>query len=668
MKGMFYPRLAVTGILKNKKTYFPYILTCVGMIMMYYIITFLSAEESISLLRGGPQIQTLLNIGRGVLALFSVIFLFYTNSFLIKNRKREFGLYNILGMDKKNIGSIMVWETVIIFLISLIAGILCGILFSKFAQLAIINFMKEEPTGKFSVSPSMITSTFLIYAAAFALILLNGLRQIHLSNPIDLLHSTNQGEKQPRANYITAILGITALAGGYYMANTIENLMMALNYFFIAVILVIIGTYLLFISGSVAILKMLRRKKSYYYKSNHFIAVSSMVFRMKRSGAGLASICILSTAVLVMISSTSSLFIGSEDALQTLHPKDIVIDADSIENKYIDEIQKNTNSILQNYNLSPINENEYRSLDVTGYKTGSKVSFDQSIIDSDDFNMNNLAMLCIIPLEDYNKYTNESKTLEKNEIMIYCENSSYKYDTFELENINNFEVKEKLSKFPFKNMSAMISVVSRMWVIVPDMDVLNNIYQLQLEQYGDQASDLTYYYGFDIDCDDNTQIAVYNELQERNSGLGIKTDCISFVNKRADYYGMHGGLFFLGIFLGIICIAATVLIMYYKQITEGYEDRNRFEIMQKVGMTKGEIKKSIHSQMLTVFLLPLIGSAINIIAAFNIIKYLLNMFGLFNTPLFIASSAISFIVFVVFYIVMYIITSRAYYKIVCENN
>ena len=200
------------------------------------------------------------------------------------------------------------------------------------------------------------------------------------------------------------------------------------------------------------------------------------------------------------------------------------------------------------------------------------------------------------------------------------------------------------------------------------MDVLNNIYQLQLEQYGDQASDLTYYYGFDIDCDDNTQIAVYNELQERNSGLGIKTDCISFVNKRADYYGMHGGLFFLGIFLGIICIAATVLIMYYKQITEGYEDRNRFEIMQKVGMTKGEIKKSIHSQMLTVFLLPLIGSAINIIAAFNIIKYLLNMFGLFNTPLFIASSAISFIVFAVFYIVMYIITSRAYYKIVCENN
>ena len=219
MKGMFYPRLAVTGILKNKKTYFPYILTCVGMIMMYYIITFLSAEESISLLRGGPQIQTLLNIGRGVLALFSVIFLFYTNSFLIKNRKREFGLYNILGMDKKNIGSIMVWETVIIFLISLIAGILCGMLFSKFAQLAIINFMKEEPTGKFSVSPSMITSTFLIYAAAFALILLNGLRQIHLSNPIDLLHSTNQGEKQPRANYITAILGITALAGGYYMAS-----------------------------------------------------------------------------------------------------------------------------------------------------------------------------------------------------------------------------------------------------------------------------------------------------------------------------------------------------------------------------------------------------------------------------------------------------------------
>lgn len=663
---MFYPRLAVTGILKNKKTYFPYILTCIGMIMMYYIITFLSIEDSISMLRGGPQIQSLLDIGRGVLALFSVIFLFYTNSFLIKNRKREFGLYNILGMDKKNIGGIMIWETVIIFLISLISGILCGMLFSRFAQLAIIRFMKEGPIGDFTVSVSMITSTFLIYAAAFSLILLNGLRQIHLSNPIDLLHSTNQGEKQPRANYITAIFGITALVGGYYMANSIENLMMAINYFFIAVILVIIGTYLLFISGSVAILKLLRKKKSYYYKSNHFIAVSSMVFRMKRSGAGLASICILSTAVLVMISSTSSLFIGSEDALNTLHPKDIVIDSDSIDNKNIDEIQKNTNSILQNYNLSPINENEYRSLEVTGYKTGNKISFDQSIIDSDNFNMSNLAMLCIIPLEDYNKYTNESNTLDKDQIMIYYENSNYKYNTIDFENINKFEIKEKLSKFPFKNMSAMISVVSRMWIIVPDMEILNNIYQFQLEQYEDQASNLKYYYGFDLDCDDNIQTAVYNELQERNSNIGTKTDCTSFVIKRADYYGMHGGLFFLGIFLGIICIAATVLIMYYKQITEGYEDRNRFVIMQKVGMTKSEIKKSIHSQMLTVFLLPLLGSAINIIAAFNIIKYLLNMFGLSNTPLFIVTSLICFIIFAVFYIIMYIITSKAYYKIVCE--
>ena len=315
MKLGFYARLAWTGMQKNRKTYLPYILTCAGMVMMYYLITFLSKNPNVALIRGGSTLQGILSFGTGVIAVFSLIFLFYTNSFLIRRRKTEFGLYNILGMGKWNLTRILLWESAAICAISLLGGLFFGILFSKLAELLLVNLMGGKASFTFTVEPNAVASCVLLFVGIFALIFLNTLRQIHVSNPIELLHSETVGERPPKANWVVAALGIIILAIAYYIAVTIQDPIAALVFFFVAVVMVIIATYLLFVAGSVVLCRILQKNKSYYYKTRHFISVSSMMYRMKRNGAGLASICILSTMVLVMLSSTVCLFVGTEASL-----------------------------------------------------------------------------------------------------------------------------------------------------------------------------------------------------------------------------------------------------------------------------------------------------------------------------------------------------------------
>ena len=304
MKKGIYRRLARMGIQKNKKLYTPYILTCIGMVMMFYIILFLSISPSVRGMAGGDTMQLILRLGSIVMGFFAAIFLFYTNSVLMRRRKKEFGLYNILGMGKKNLAAVMFWETVYVAALSLSMGLLAGILFSKLAELCLINILKESATFTLSVEWGALRGTLVLFAVIFLLLLANSLRQIQLSNPIALLRSENVGEKPPKANWLFAVLGAVLLAAAYWMAVTIEDTVTALFVFFGAVILVIIATYLLFIAGSVTVCRFLQRRKNYYYKTNHFVSISSMAYRMKRNGAGLASICILCTMVLVMVSST----------------------------------------------------------------------------------------------------------------------------------------------------------------------------------------------------------------------------------------------------------------------------------------------------------------------------------------------------------------------------
>ena len=360
MKHNIYPKLAWTGIKKNKRLYLPYILTCIGMVMMFYIVSFLSVNEYLGSCKGGKEIQQMLFLGCGVIGVFATIFLFYTNSFLMRRRKKEFGLYNILGMGKWNIARVLLWEGVMIAVISLAAGLFGGIVFSKVGELCMVNILEAKAVFSMSIEKSSVVATIILFSIIFALILLNGLRQLHGANPIELLHSENTGEKPPRGNWLFAFCGTVLLGGAYYLAVTIENPLEAMIIFFIAVIMVIVATYLLFVSGSITICRGLQKNKKYYYKTNHFVSVSSMVYRMKRNGAGLASICILCTMVLVMVSSTVCLYIGKEESLSSRYPKDIDItvrrgSAEKLDSENLAKRRTVINDELAKYNMVPEN-------------------------------------------------------------------------------------------------------------------------------------------------------------------------------------------------------------------------------------------------------------------------------------------------------------------------
>ena len=676
MKAGFYPRLALDGIRKNKRLYLPYLFTCTGMVMMYYIIVFLQYCDALSSLRGGSTIREMLGLGSWVIAFFACIFLFYTNSFLIRRRKKEFGLYHILGMDKKNIAKILFWETVMTGLFSLGVGLICGILLSKFAELGLVNIMQGNVTYTLDVSLIAILMSAAMFGVIFVLLLLNSLRQVRFSNAITLLLSENTGEKPPRGGWFFGILGVLILGAAYYLAVTIKDPVSALMVFFIAVIMVIIGTYLVMIAGSVLFCRILQKKKNYYYKPKHFVSVSSMVYRMKRNGAGLASICILATMVLVMISSTASLYFGEEESLRSRYPRDInmsflINDTGNLSDDFITSLQNDISTVLETYDITPKNAYQYRSISIAGLVDGTTVEPDVSDIYSFNFNtLSNVCQFYFVPLADYNAMMGTNETLADGEALIYTFRNDYQGDTISFNHGNTFKIKKKVTEFVEGDDTAMM-VLSSMAVIVPDLE--NSIRGLdKLADYnGNRMISLKWRYHFDTGVEAKKQIELYRALHTAFAGTSANENYGFFSVRiesqemeREDFYGLFGGLFYLGIILSIVFISAAVLIIYYKQISEGYEDQARFEIMQKIGMTKREIRKSINSQLLTVFLLPLILAALHLAFAFPIIRKLLLLFNLNQVALFAAATIISVIIFALFYTLVYRITSNAYYKIV----
>lgn len=659
-----YPKLAVQGIRKNKKIYLPYILTCIGMVIMYYIISFLSYSKSVHNMKGGSELQTFLSIGTGIMAVFTMIFLFYTHSFIMKNRKKEFGLYNILGMGKGNITHILIWETLITYVISTASGLILGVIFSKLAELVSAEILGDTWQLGFNIDIKSVIKTLLLFAAAFGLILLNALRQIHLSNPINLLHSDKTGEKPPKARMLPALIGAVILGIAYYISCTIDDPMSAISLFFVAVIMVIAATYILFIIGSIALCKILQKNKKYYYKTEHFVSVSSMAYRMKRNGASLASICILSTMVLVIISSTMCLYIAKEDNLQVRYPRDIIMELDSADNEYMESLQESINKTLADCDVKYDNVLEYRYLSFGAIQKDSTTMS----IDGDFNDFSKVKQIHIIPIEDYNALYNKNETLEKDEALIAVKKCKYDYDSINFESLTDLQIKNHADNY-VSNGEAIAS-------IFPSVQLL--VSQEQFDKFSDYFNEndetAKYYYGFNIDCTPEEQIKIFEEISEDIKELqksdsnfpAVSSRCAE--KERSSFYALFGGLFFLGILLSIVFICAAILIMYYKQITEGFEDNGRFEIMQKVGMTKAEIRRSINSQILTVFTAPLIFAGLHICFAFPIIKKLLESFGLFDTGLLIAVTIGVFLAFAVFYIIVYKITSRSYYHIVSNKE
>ncbi len=676
MKTGFYPKLAWMGIRKNKRQYTPYILTCMGMIMMFYIMAFLAVLPLLNHMSGGGTIKIVLSLGRFVIGVFALIFLFYTNSFLVRRRKKEFGLYNILGMGKKNIARILCWETLIIFAISMSIGSVAGIALSKFAELGLMNIMQGEISYSLTISGKAIFQAFALFAVIFALILLNTLRQIHASNPVALLHSENTGEKPPKGNWFFGLLGVLLLGVAYYIALSIKDPLEALIWFFVAVIIVILATYLIFIAGSVTFCRILQKNKKYYYKSNHFVSVSSMVYRMKRNGAGLASICILGTMVLVMLSSSTCLYIGAEDSLRTRYPKNIEvnIDLNSMENMKDDNIaflRQAVDQVVDENNVSRQSVLEYRTAKVTGLLQDGYLETDVAAVDTFELSTySDVYQVYMVPLADYNRLMGTNEMLDDNQIMIYTVRAKYTNDTFTIKGGKTFQVKKLLKDFVGSGSFAM-DILPSMVIILPDLESSIEPLMDLVDNNNDPMIRLRWYYGFDLDEADEVHVEIYEQMIGSFRSLSLEgeggiysysLECAA--SQRGDFYATYGGLFFLGIMLSIVFIFAAVLIIYYKQISEGYEDQSRFEIMKKVGMTKKDIRKSINSQLLTVFFLPLITAGLHLAFAFPMIRKLLLIFNLTNLTLLILVTIISYLIFALFYTLVYRMTSNAYYAIV----
>lgn len=679
----FYAKLAWTGIRNNRRFYLPYILTCIGMVMMHYIISFLAVSPKLGGMAAGSAMQMILGFGCWVISVFAVIFLFYTNSFLTRRRKKEFGLYNILGMGKFSLSVILCWETLIVGAISIAAGLLAGIVLSKAAELVMVNMLLAESDFTLSVPPQAVLETVKIFIMIFLLLLINMLYQMWKSNPMELLHSEQTGEKPPKANWLFALAGIVILAGAYYLAVTIEEPIQAMVIFFLAVIMVILATYLLFIAGSVAMCRLLQKNKNYYYKANHFVSVSSMGYRMKRNGASLASICILCTMVLVMIASTGCLYMGIEGAMRERYPRHICFDisyndSNAFSSGLAEEIREMVKKTAQDGDENVKNILDYTYAELYGYRISDEDRVAFGYKEEMSFQIGMIWQMFVISLDDYNRLSGNQETLAEGEALLYLSKEAvYEYDTITIgegESEKTYKIKKQVEKFVDNGVDAQ-QIYTSLFLIVPDVEETAETWIEEGRAQGGSAG-MHWIYGVDIDCSDGKQTKLYQEMSEKLSEIcegaadengepllnSYSCECVAL--ERTGYYGIYGGLFFLGIMLGIVFILAAVLMMYYKQVSEGYEDQARFEIMQKVGMTSQQIKKSINSQMLTVFFLPLLAAVLHLIFAFPMINRMLLLLGFANLKLLICVTGVCVLVFALFYTVVYRITSQAYYSIV----
>lgn len=669
MKFGFYQKLAIDGIQKNKKLYYPYLFTCTFMVTIFYIVKFLATTPVLLNMRGGENVQMIMGLGMFVIGIFSIVFLIYTNSFLMRRRKKEFGLYNVLGMNKRNIGRVLFWETTFVALWTTTLGILIGLLLSKLAELGLMNVINGKITYTFSFSISSILQTYAGYIVIHFVILMNSIRQIAFASPSKLVKEENAGEKQPKANWILGLGGLVLLGVAYYIAISIQDPLSALIYFFIAVIIVIIATYLIMMAGSVLLCRLLQKNKKYYYNKKHFISVSSMAYRMKRNGAGLASICILSTMVLVTISSTTCLFFGSQSSLDTRYPRDIVLEyrMDDMSESSMDAICT-TKTEIERYaskkNFEISNVLEYKTCEISGLLQGNSVLVFEP---EGMYSYNNLVTVSFESLEDFNQYYGMNETLEDGQALVYQSKSKFKEDTMTIEDFS-ISVKKEVDVKPKEDDS----VITTIHLVVQDLDsTIVSIQQLKTES-GQSMLLNRWVYAFDTNVDADQQVVINHDIGNIVCQLDLENVNTIYWNSReeekGDFYGTFGGFFFVGILLSVAFMVGAVLIIYYKQVCEGYEDQSRFAIMQKVGMTKQDIKQSINSQLLTIFYLPLVMAILHLGFAFPMIRNLLLLFGLTNLTLLIKTTIISIAVFGVFYAITYKITSNTYYEIVSEMN
>lgn len=675
MRINVYPKLAWEGIRKNKRLYVPYIAMGALMVMMYYLLRFLQDSPVIGVMRGAVTLSTVLPMGYAVIAIFSIIFLFYTNSFLIRQRYREFGLYNILGMNKQNVCMIMVWESIFVGGLAIVTGLAAGILLSKGAELVLFNLVHMDISFDLRISAVSVFYTITGYIIIYLILLLNSVIKVWFAKPLDLLKSNRVGEKMPNRTWVYAAVGMVLLGAAYYLAVSIKEPLTALMYFFLAVIMVIIGTYALFMAGSVVLCRILQKNKRYYYQPNHFISVSSMMYRMKRNGAGLASICILLTMVLVMLSSTTSLYFGIEDSLVGRYPHsvNVVVGFSDVEDLNSENLKKLYEAVREN---SPeVKETDcYTVGGTSGLFSDQGINLDVTSVDVSINDYEQVGTLQVMSLEEYNRLCDADETLNADECLLYANRITYDSDTFTIVDGSSYKVKKMLDNcVKDGDLDSMMN--PSMIMVVPDFEeCLKTVSDFRTRTEGTVMA-LRWKCGYDVEStEQETKEAEAIEeslarLSETKSVDGLVFYSVdSREDNRESFYDLNGSLFFLGIVLSTVFLLAAVMIIYYKQLSEGYEDYTRYEIMQKVGMTKQDIRKSINSQMLTVFFSPLLMAGLHLCFAFPFLWKIMMMFGLNNRTLIIAITVICYIIFGIFYAVVYKITSNLYFHIVSGNK
>jgi len=669
--SFFYSKFALNNLVKNKKFIIPYVLSAIFTIMSFYILSSLAFGDNLDKLPNGiDATKQVLSFGIIVIALFSVIFLFYTYSFLVKRRVKEFGLYSVLGMTKKQIAKILVLETIFIAVTTIVLGIGLGIIFDKLMLLVLLKLFSAGVSFGFSITPIAIVFSVLLFGGIYFLLLLYTVIKIARLRIVALLKDENKGEKEPKSRWILAIIGLALIGYGYYTAQTVQNPVKALLVFFYAVVAVIIGTYLVFMAVSITVLKIMKNNKNFYYKPKNFISVSGLLYRMKRNAVGLANICILSTMVLVTMGSTSALYAGMEKSYNERFPRQLMIAGYNSTSEKLKEIENNAKLSAKEAGTEVEDMVSYNSLPMVGRLVEDKFNFESNV----GVDLSNVKMIVVLQLKDYNKFANKNKTLESNEILLHIDKKGdYNYNSISL-NGSDYKIKEKLSEFPGTIGSATANIMDTYYAVVKDekeatklATKLEELSSKELEKRGISIQTgtptLQNYVAFNIkDTTKESKVIESFKKLEKQSGIEIEGK----EENKLTFRGVFASFLFIGVFISFIFVISQVVIMYYKQISEGYEDKGNFEIMRKVGITDKQIKQSIRSQVLLIFFSPLIIATLHTIVAYPFIEKILRLFLITDNSIFLQALAVTIVVFAIFYLIVYAITSKIYYRIIKE--
>ena len=657
-----YFRLAANNIRKSRRLYVPYLLSGACMVAVVYLLLHLSGDPSIRQMRGGADmVVPLMGVGVFVMALFSTIFLLYTSSFLMKQRTRELGLYNVLGMNRRHILRVIFWETLACAALSTALGLVLGMLLSKASSLAMLRLLGTQGDAGFFFSPEIPAMILPGVGAIYLLIFLRsalGLLRLH---PVEMMQKAQAGEKPPRGNVFLALLGVALLVGGYAVALSVKTAIDAFTLFFYAVLLVMLGTELCFRSASVFLLRLLQKNKRVYYRPGPFISISNMAYRMKRGGDSLAMVCILLTMVLVTLCTTTCLYVGTEDAVRTRYPFDIELRQYSPDVPAYGELSSLVEDALSGMDVTPTRAVYYRSVSYAGNLDRN----DNTRVGTESGGYPDWCTFTFIPLGDYNAMMGTDYALSPGQALIAGTLESRLGDSLTFFDARHYDILARDIPLPADAQSGGVNVTRSLLLVVPDEGDLTALRDLWADAYPRMNYVVDAYYAFDAGIPAGEQPALARALRDEAAAGGINNLRVenAYENHESQLQ-MDASFFFLGILLSLAFLCATALSMYYKQITEGLEDQARFDIMRRIGLSRRMIRRSINSQLLAVFFSPLLLSGVHLAFAFPMLTLLLRLFGLYNPRLMALTTLCTFGGIALIYAAMYAITSRVYYRIV----